>query len=262
MKQSFAVFRTCFHQIVAERLTVLLWSLASGIGLIKILAVWLASDTDIIGGFSRSELISYYIFIFILQQIIDWEAFWGLREEIMDGIVSSHLLKPFRYSLFVFIREFAYKIVNFSTQLLVTIVLVFSLKSYIHFNIDLAVFIKLIPIIIIGIGITFTINLIFGYITFFITESSYVWMFTGSIAFLLGGSALPLSFFPSALQGIIKLNPFRYTYSLPAELVFNKLSPGDYAQGVIIGSLWLLILLIIMKFVWQKGLKKYTAFGN
>ena len=132
----------------------------------------------------------------------------------------------------------------------------------IHFSIDLDLFIKLIPILIIGIGITYTLNLIFGYITFYTTESSYVWMFTAGIGFLFSGSALPISFFPHVMQGIVKLNPFRYTFSLPAELLFNKLTQEDYIKGLLIGSFWFILLLVIAKIVWKNGLKKYTAYGS
>jgi len=78
----------------------------------------------------------------------------------------------------------------------------------------------------------------------------------------LGGWYLPVSFFPGALKTIIEILPFRYLFSFPLEVFFNKLSLKETFLGAAICLLWILFFLLLYKLMWSKGRKAYTSFGQ
>lgn len=262
MKKYLTVFKISISEIIAEKETLFVWSISSALGLIGIMVTWLASDKTVIGGYTKSQLISYYFLIYMLEQVIGWWVFWDVREVIMDGTISNYLLKPLSYFKHLFFHELAYKVINFVTHIIVGTFLIISLREYLEFSLSIELLLKLLPVILIGIGINFFIHFLMGCATFFWTESQFLSDFNWMLGLLLGGSMLPLSFFPQTLWGIIKLNPFRYTFSFPAEIIFHKVTSSEYLFGVLIGSLWVILFLILSSWTWKAGLKKYSAFGS
>lgn len=262
MKKYLTVFKISISEVIAEKETLLVWSISSALGLIGIMVVWLASDKTVIGGFTKPELISYYILLYFLEQVIGWYIFWDVRTAIMNGTISNYLIKPLSFFKHIALHELAYKIVNMITHLFVGILIVILLNEYLHFSFSIGLVLKLVPVILIGAGIIFLSHFFIGCATFFWTESQFLSDFHWILGLLLGGNMLPLSFFPTTILNLVKLNPFRYTFSFPAEIIFNKVTTDDYYFGILIGSLWVLIFVMLSAWLWKSGLKKHSAFGS
>ena len=76
MKKNFSIFKLNLINVLTEKETILIWSGANGIALIGIVALWFASDSTVIAGYSKNQLVSYYFFMFLYSQIIGWWVFW------------------------------------------------------------------------------------------------------------------------------------------------------------------------------------------
>lgn len=112
MSKYFAFFKISVIDVIAERETIFIWIIANGLGMAGIISIWLASNEDRIGDFTREEIISYYLFIFIIQQIIGWWVFWLVRRTIRKGELSNFLVKPVSFVAYVFFHEAANKLVG------------------------------------------------------------------------------------------------------------------------------------------------------
>lgn len=261
MNKYLAIFKISVSEILAEKETLIIWSLSSGLGLLGITAVFLSGDRSIIGGFTKPQLVSYYFAIFMLEQIIGWFVFWDIREKIMDGTISNFLLKPVIYVFYQILHEFAYKIVNLLTQILVSFFIILLISKYLEFNINIVLILKLIPAILIGSSINFLAFFLLGCFTFFWTESYFLSDVMWIISLIFNGQMLPLSFFPQSLNFIIQNNPFRFTYYLSTEIIFGKLPDSQYWITIGFGFFWVIILAIITFLIWKAGLKRFSAFG-
>lgn len=262
MKKSLAIFKLSIIELITEKEVIFIWSLSSAIGLIGIIVTWLASDKAVIGGYTKSQLISYYFFMYILTQIIGWWVYWDVRAAIMNGTISNFLIKPINYIKYLFLHELAYKIINMTTNIIVGSILIVFINRYLEFIITFEILFKIIPVLLIGIGINFLSHFLLGCVTFFWTESRFLSSFHQILSLTFSGLLLPISFFPEKIVPFIKYNPFRFTYSLPAEIIFNKLTTAEYFTSLAVGSAWVILLLIISNRIWKTGLKKYSAFGS
>lgn len=262
MQKILTTFKISISQITAERETVFIWSISSALSLISIIAVWLASDISTLGGYTRSELITYYIVVFFLEQFIGWYVFWEIREEIMEGTIANYLLKPFRYVTYIFVHQGAYKLLNLFTHIIVGSILFLALRQYIHIDLSFVLILKLIPAILIGIGIVFATQFAMGCLTFFWTESYFVSDIQWVTFLVFSGQILPISFYPKLLLTYVRYNPFRFTFSFPSEIIFHKVSGPEYVIGILIGIGWVILLAILANFIWRKGLKKFAAYGS
>ena len=75
-------------------------------------------------------------------------------------------------------------------------------------------------------------------------------------------SPTPISFLPTTLLAIVKILPFRYMFSFPLEIYFNKLAPSDLLWGFAMQGLWVVILTALYQVLWTKGRRAYASFGN
>jgi len=73
---------------------------------------------------------------------------------------------------------------------------------------------------------------------------------------------VPLSFFPEAAQQFVKLSPFRFMYSFPLEIFVEKLSGMDLALAFGTGLFWIATLYLLYRFLFRKGIRIYTGFGQ
>lgn len=262
MRKYVTLFKTSIIEVIAEKETIFIWSIGNAMSMIGILSVWLASGQDTIGDFSREELISYYLFMFIIQQIIGWWVYWSVRDAIYNGSLSNYILKPVSFVKYVILHEAAYKLISMITQLFVAAFLIIALRNHLTFHLDITMLFQLIPLLLIAICINFLTHFFLGCFTFYWTESYFVSSIHMIISMAFNGSIVPLSFYPESVHNIIKYNPFRFTFSFPSELVFNKLGSREYLSGIIVGTGWTILFGILAMWLWKKGLKKYAAWGN
>ncbi|MFH1895975.1 MAG: ABC-2 family transporter protein, partial [bacterium] len=84
----------------------------------------------------------------------------------------------------------------------------------------------------------------------------------GRMADILGGSLFPLDFLPSKVGTLVGLLPFKYMHYAPISIYLGK-ADINAAFGIIgIQIFWVLVLSLLYKWVWGRGLKKYDAVGQ
>ena len=95
MKKYWAFYRLGVQNAFTYRGPMLFWLIGNSLGMITMLAVWFSiSGTGQIAGYTRNELLSYYVVSLFLSWIIGWYPFW-IAQNIKNGsIVGEILLKP------------------------------------------------------------------------------------------------------------------------------------------------------------------------
>jgi ABC-2 type transport system permease protein len=77
------------------------------------------------------------------------------------------------------------------------------------------------------------------------------------IAFL-GGSFIPLAFFPAGLQAVSKFLPFEYARSVPI-LIYLQRAP--LVQSLLIQLVWVAVLYTIIHFVTKRAVRRFVSVG-
>jgi ABC-2 type transport system permease protein len=264
MRKYWAFCRANIQVTLTYRGPILIWLFSSVIGLIAITAVWFSASTGpLIGGYTKNELISYYLFSLFLGFFVSWLPFYGTRDEIKDGvIVVTALTKPFSYYWKRFFEELGWHMVSVWVALAGSLIVGYFLKDYLVFKLDPLKALFIILAVCFCIILTFSLSLCMGLLAFWFTEISAIESIFWISRSLLGGQTIPLSFIPDQFQTITRLLPFRYMFSFPLEIYFNKLTTLEIFHGLIIQTVWAVILFLLYRLMWQKGRKAYTAFGH
>lgn len=259
-----AFFITNLKNFAAYRGAIIIWTITSiisvGIGLL----IWLSAGNDVVGGYTRHQIVSYYVASFFFNELCGWFIFGAIRREIQTGEIINYLVKPISYFKATLGKEAGFKVVSIVIVFLSGAILVPTLIRngvHIQFYPDVR-WIFLLLAIPGAIIISYLINFCIGLLGFWFTETDYVNYLYWTVLPLLGGYYLPVSFLPEILEKFNWFLPFRYQLSLPLEILLNRLSLSQLLSSLAIMLVWNFLLFKLYQFMWRRGLKSYSAFGQ
>lgn len=85
-------------------------------------------------------------------------------------------------------------------------------------------------------------------------------MIKDNIISLVTGSFIPLALFPNIITKIMRFLPFYYITYLPSMLLVGYCK-DEAIQGIIIILIWCVVLQLVIKYTWNKYIRKYEGVG-
>lgn len=262
MRKYIILTRLAIQNALAYRGPMVVWLLCNILALVTMIAVWnSATATGLIAGYTKNELTSYYVASLFLQWLTGWYPFYWIRTEIRDGSVANMLTKPMSFYWRVFAGESGWHIVSTPIGVLTSVIVALFIPNHLVFSFGLNFWIAILASLL-SIFVVFTTSLCMGLLAFWLTNLNTLDSTFWAAKIFLGGQGIPISFLPLPLLYVVKLLPFRYMFSFPLEVYFNKLSSGEIMFGFGIQILWIVLLTLLYKVLWTKGRRAYTSFGN
>ncbi|MBI4359119.1 MAG: ABC-2 family transporter protein [Candidatus Nealsonbacteria bacterium] len=264
MKKYLAFFKNEFANTAIYRGPLFIWIISGAFYAIVMTAVWKTSQAGgMIGGYTRSELITYYLAALLLDRFINWLPHYSTNEEIRTGqIAVSSLIKPISFYWRKIFQEIGWHTFSVAFGLPFVLILALFFRADLALNFSPALFFWIAAAAILGSLVVFGLSLCLGLLSFWFTDIWAIDSLFWALRMFLAGQALPISFIPGFFQGVIKLLPFRYIFSFPLEIYFHKLSSLEMILGFLTAVFWLVFFALLYKFLWNRGRKAYASFGN
>ena len=73
---------------------------------------------------------------------------------------------------------------------------------------------------------------------------------------------MPIDLFPPLMQKIALATPFPYMVYYPLVAFQGKLSIFELLKVISVQAIWLAALLLVYKWMWRSGIKKFTGIGQ
>ena len=227
-------------------------------------AIYGASGTSLMGGFTFDQIVVYYV-IMALTNYFTWDdTEEDLAEKVETGDLTSYLVKPISYIRYSFFNKMGHRTVAalieaFPVVLLVGIILGFGIFSTRHM-------LEYAATIVIAIVISFQIRLIVGLSAFWLTKPrGFIWLYRMSSG-LLSGFIIPLTFFPPAIQGVLAYLPFQFTRFVPAQAFLGGYSLAGISltpAGVMLyGLAYIVCLSAVTWCLWKLSVKRFCGVGT
>jgi ABC-2 type transport system permease protein len=234
--------------------------------LAAIFILWRAafSNTADIGGYGFDATLTYFVSLLVLQFFISaFNEDYQISEDIRNGLINQFLLKPINY--------FGYRLSVFAAARLVSGTLVLLplalampwLHEHLTLPADWGWRIALgVPAMLLSALIQFSIAYCFGLLTFWFLDIQGFVLLSMSVEAVLGGQMFPLDLLPEGVFAVAKFLPFYYQMYFPAAIFTGRIGQDAALQGLIIEVGWVLALLALNQFLWQRGLRRHTAVGG
>jgi len=224
--------------------------------------VWQAiyEQTGNAGGFTLSQMVTYYILVVSLSSLATWGVNEDMAYAIRNGQINKQLLNPISYFKYYFginIGELA-----FATVVGLATFLICSIFWHLTLPTSLLHFLTCILIILIGIPITFFIQLIVG-TTGFYTDS--IWgmqILRKATLQIFSGIIAPISLFPIWFQELSKWLPFQELIYTPINIWLGNITMHEILFIILKQIIWSFILYFIAKKFFHHAIKNITINGG
>ena len=181
---------------------------------------------------------------------------------INDGRLTYVLLMPYSFFKVMAAREFVDKLINFVFSIFEVFIFLLFFKPEIGgFSIGWQSLLLFFLSLFLAVILYFFISLNLGFIGFWSTEVWAPRFLFMVLVWLLAGDYFPLDVLPVGLYKTLRLLPFPYLVYFPVKVLLGKVSLVEGVEFLFVLFLWTGIFYVFTKFVWQKGLKVYTAQG-
>lgn len=224
--------------------------------------IWLAiyNNGNQIQGMTFEQITTYYILVVSLSPIINWGVNEIMGNAIREGEILKELLNPISY----FNYYFGIRIGELIESTIVG-VLTFGICS-ILFGVllpnGILNFLFFIIIVFLAVIVVYFFELLIGMTAFYTNSIWGVEIFKRAVLSIFSGMIAPITLFPEFLQKIADFLPFKDCIYTPINIYFGELTNIEILQVIMKQCIWIGVLYIIAKIIFNKAIKNITVNGG
>lgn len=183
----------------------------------------------------------------------------AIDRNIKDGTIAYTINKPYSYVLFNFFTCLGvvggYLFMTILLSGLVAMIVVGGVKF------SIVGILAGMLLLVFGFVINTLFALIIGLLGFWAEDvSAFRWIYD-KFLWVLGGLFLPLSAFPIKAQKLIEILPFNQMFYGPARIMVSY-DVHLFVRYLLIQLIWVLILSLLVKYIYNKGIKNLSINGG
>jgi ABC-2 type transport system permease protein len=227
-------------------------------------AIYAGEETgSAIQGYTLAQMTTYYLIVSLVDMLTAvTDDDWQIAADIREGTISQFLLKPVDY--------LAYRLCLFgSGRLVYTAVALVPVGLFAFFLRDFLVpppswisFVAfLVSVVLTGL-LQFLISFTMAMLAFWVLEVSTFIFMLFAVEFLASGHLFPLDILPQSLLNVLIFTPFPYQMYFPVSLYLGRTTGSAILEGLAIQTLWVLLAGILARLVWERGVRRYGAYGG
>lgn len=258
------IFLLHFQYVFAHPSKTFVWFLMALVAPMGNLVFWIAAiASNKYIGVTISFITSYYFLqVFLGTLLMSHQENEIGNQDIHEGQLTQYLLKPFSYFWLNFFEELPYRLIESVFSLALLLLFFAFFNQFLKITHDPMGIIGAIVISVLALSLSFTFKMGLGLTAFWTTDTHGLFGYSEILIFILAGYIMPLSFMPVWLKQISFTLPFSYMLYFPIIAVQGTLSSIDILKIIFIQCTWLVILTIIYKMLWKRGIRKFTAIGQ
>jgi ABC-2 type transport system permease protein len=216
-----------------------------------------------ISGYSLGAMISYYLLITVVESLTAvTEDDWQIAADIKDGNISQFLLKPIDYMAYR-MSLFASSRAVFSLLAVLPIGLfIFYWRDQLAAMPDAGTLAWFALSIVLSALLQFLMSFVLALLAFWLLEVSTIIFIVFAFEYIVGGRLFPLNILPAPLAHALNFTPFPYQLFFPASIYLKQVSGADLIQGMLIQTAWVAAFYGLARWVWRRGIRKYSAVGG
>ena len=216
-----------------------------------------------VAGYSLGGMISYYLLVTIVDALTAvTEDDWQIAIDIKDGNISQFLLKPIDYLTYRFCLFMAGRFIYVLVALIPIGLFIYYLREYFVGPANL----KTIGLFLISVLMTAFLQFFMSYtmalLAFWVLEVSTFIFILFALEYIAGGHLFPLNILPPAVATALNFTPFPYLLFFPISVYLGQTTGAAVWSGLLIQMGWVIAFYALARFVWSRGIRKYSAVGG
>lgn len=246
-----------YAYMVEYRAELMFWVLSGSLPLI-LLGVWTEAAQGGDFALSSADFARYFLAVFLTRQLTVVWVIWDVEKEVVQGKLSFRLLQPLDPGWHHFAGHAAERLARIPF-IAVLIALFFGLYPEALWMPSPTRLLLFAVAVTLAFCLRFLAQYTFAMFAFWIERAVAIERFWFLFYLFLSGMAAPLAMFPPAIAQIAMWTPFPYLIYFPVAVLLELDTP--VAQGFGAMLIWLLLFGITNRYLWRKGLQRYSGMG-
>lgn len=268
MKKYWHVINVGIQNNLTYRFNFLARTIFGLIPLIATLYVWQAiyrgnGQGSEVGTYTLAQMVSYYLLVTIVDALTAVnEDDWQIAADIKDGNISQFLLKPIDYLAYRLCLFFSGRITYLTVAAIPLILFVVCLRRFFVLPADWPTFGLFLLSVVMTALLQFFTSYAMAMLAFWVLEVSTFIFILFAFEYIASGHLFPLDILPHGLSQVLFFTPFPYQLFFPVGIYMGKITGADLARGLTAQAAWVAIAYGFARFMWNRGIRKYSAVGG
>jgi ABC-2 type transport system permease protein len=266
MKKYLHVINIGLQSNLAYRVNYLTRTLFGFIPLFAMLSLWRTIYRGHPGGtsgFSEAQMMFYYLLVAVVDVLTAVnEDDWQIAADIREGNISQFLLKPVDYLWYRLSLFFAGRIAFIAVAAVPLAIFIFCFRQYVLQPASLTAALVVPFSLLLTALLQFFISYAMAMLAFWLLEISTFIFILFAFEYLASGHMFPLDILPPVVRDVLYLTPFPYQLYFPISIYLGKSAGVEMWRGLGCQLLWVAAAYVFARWMWRRGIKKYSAFGG
>ncbi|WP_437207261.1 ABC transporter permease [Planctomicrobium sp. SH664] len=221
-----------------------------------------AGPTEV-GGYTYANMVAYYLLTMVGRAFSSMPGLAnGIAASVRDGSIKKFLTQPIDMLSYLFWYRVAHKLVYYGVAIGPFVLVFWLCRGFLPPWPGGVTFAGFLASLAMAFLMGFLIESLLGLISFWFLEVSSLLFIYMMLTYFLSGHMIPLDFMPAGAGKVILLLPFKYLAYEPAAIMLGRYTHAELAQSLIVELIWVVALLFANRWVFGRGVRRYSAFGG
>lgn len=222
------------------------------------------SQTKALVGYSFPDMVAYYLLTMLGRAFSSMPGLAsGVARQIREGEVKKYLTQPVDLIEFLLLGRVAHKLAYYSVATLPFALVFFLCRGYFSSGIpDVYTLSIFIATLLMSFLLGFFMEVCLGLVGFWFLEVSSLLFVYMLFNFFLSGHMFPLDMLPEPWRSLVEYIPLKYLAYHPAAIFLGKIPREQLLFELGIEIAWLIFFVFLARWMYARGLKRYSGFGG
>jgi ABC-2 type transport system permease protein len=226
-------------------------------------AIYRGKGQDDVAGYTLASMISYYLLVTLVDMLTAVaEDDWQIVADIREGTLNQFLLKPIDYLRYRLCLFAAGRLTYTAVALVPVSIFVLVQRQYFVWPASFGVMLTFVFSLVLSALLQFLMSYTMALLAFWLLEVSTLIFIVFAFEHIAGGHLFPLDILPTGLATLLQWTPFPYQLFFPVSVYLGRIHGAALWQGLALQVFWVVAFYGLARWVWSRGVRRYTAVGG